>query len=40
MSTHSRCSGASNEYPQRMFLVRNKKNIINFLLVKAPYMEL
>ena len=31
--------GASNEYPQHMFLMRNKKNI-DILLKKAPYQEL
>ena len=28
--------GASNEYPQHMFLWRNKKNIDTFGLKKAP----
>ena len=32
--------GASNEYPQYMFLSRIKKNIDTFLLKKAPYQEL
>ena len=32
--------GVSNEYPQRIFLWRNKKNINNFRLKKAPYLEL
>ena len=31
--------GASNEYPQHMFLWRNKKNIIVFLLKKVPDLE-
>ena len=29
-----------NEYPQHMFLWRNKKNIIPFWLKKVPYLEL
>ena len=33
--------GASNEYPQYVFLWRSKKNMINiFLLKKAYYLEL
>ena len=32
--------GASNEYPQHIFLSRNKKNIDTFWLKKAPYQEL
>ena len=32
--------GASNEYPQHMFLWRNTKNINTFGLKKAPYLEL
>ena len=32
--------GASNEYPQPMFLSRNKKNIDTFWLEKVPYQEL
>ena len=33
--------GASNEYPQHMFLCRNKKNIIiTYRLIKVPYLEL
>ena len=32
--------GASNEYPQHMFLWRNKKNINTFGLEKASYQEL
>ena len=32
--------GASNEYPQHMFLSRNKKNIATFWLKNAPYQEL
>ena len=32
--------GASNEYPQRMFSLRNKKNIDIFWLKKVPYPEL
>ena len=32
--------GASNEYPQHMFSLRNKKNIDTFLLKKVPYQEL
>ena len=31
--------GASNEYPQHMFLWRNKKTITPFGLKKAPYLE-
>ena len=29
------CSGTSNEYPQHMFLLRNKKNIDTFLVEKC-----
>ena len=32
--------GASNEYPQHMFLLCNKKNIDTSMLKKAPYQEL
>ena len=32
--------GASNEYQQRMFLSKNKKNIDTFWLKKASYQEL
>ena len=32
--------GASNEYPQHMFLWRNKKNINTFGLKKAPELVL
>ena len=32
--------GASNEYPQHMFSLGNKKNIDTFWLKKAPYQEL
>ena len=32
--------GASNEYPQHMFLLRNKKNISTFLLKKMHYLEI
>ena len=32
--------GASNEYPQNMFSLRNKKNIGIFQLKKAPYLLL
>ena len=32
--------GTSNEYPQHMFLWRNKKNISIFLLKKVLYLEL
>ena len=32
--------GTSNEYPQRMFLWRNKKNINTFWLKNMPYLEL
>ena len=32
--------GASNEYLQHTFLLRNKKNIDTFWLKKAPYQEL
>ena len=31
---------ASNEYPQHMFSLRNKKNIDTFWWKKAPYQEL
>ena len=34
------CWGASNEYPQHMFLLRNKKNTDIFWLEKTPYQEL
>ena len=32
--------GASNEYPQHMFLWLNKKNITSFRQKKVPYLEL
>ena len=32
--------GASNEYPQHMFSLRNKKNISIFRMKKAPYLLL
>ena len=32
--------GASNEYPQHMFLSRNKKDISIFRMKKAPYLLL
>ena len=32
--------GASNEYPQHMFLWTNKKNINIFWLKKVPYLKL
>ena len=32
--------GASNEYPQHMFLLRNKKDISIFRMKKAPYLLL
>ena len=32
--------GTSYEYPQHMFLSRNKKNMASFWLKKAPYQEL
>ena len=32
--------GTSNEYPQHMFLWRNKENISTFYLKKVPYLEL
>ena len=32
--------GASNEYPQHMFLLRNKKYIGIFRIKKAPYLLL
>ena len=32
--------GASNEYPQHMFLLRNKKDISSFLMKKVPYLLL
>ena len=31
---------SSNEYPQHMFLWRNKKHINNFWLKEVPYLEL
>ena len=35
MSKHGLLRGASNEYPQHMFLLRNKKNIDTFWLKKS-----
>ena len=32
--------GASNEYPQYMFLLRNKKDISIFRMEKVPYLLL
>ena len=32
--------GASNEYPQHMFLLRNKKDISIFRMKKVPYLLL
>ena len=32
--------GASNEYPQHMFLLRNKKDISIFPMKKVPYLLL
>ena len=32
--------GTSNEYPQHMFLLRNKKDISIFWMKKAPYLLL
>ena len=32
--------GASNEYPQHMFLLRNKKDISIFQMKKVPYLLL
>ena len=32
--------GTSNEYPQHMFLLRNKKNISSFRMKKVPYQLL
>ena len=32
--------GTSNEYPQHMFLLRNKKDISIFRMKKAPYLLL
>ena len=32
--------GSSNEYPQHMFLLRNKKDIITFRMKKVPYLLL
>ena len=32
--------GASNEYPQHMFVLGNKKNTDTFWMEKAPYQEL
>ena len=43
MSTHNICfrqRGASNEYPQPMFSLKNKKNTDTFWLKKAPYQEI
>ena len=41
MGTHlKRLTEASNEYPQRKFLLRNKKDISIFLMKKAPYLLL
>ena len=34
------CWGTSNEYPQHIFLLRNKKNIYTFLWKKVAYLEL
>ena len=36
MSTDNICRGASNEYPQHMFLWRNKKNS-NIFGLKSAY---
>ena len=33
-------SGASNEYPQHMFLLSNKKDISIFRMKKVPYLLL
>ena len=32
--------GTSNEYPQHMFLLRNKKDITIFRMKKVPYLLL
>ena len=32
--------GASNEYPQHMFSLRNKKDISSFWMKKMPYLLL
>ena len=32
--------GTSNEYPQDMFLLRNKKDISSFRMKKVPYLLL
>ena len=41
VSLEAHWEGASNEYPQHMFMSRNKKNICNFRLKKkSPYPEL
>ena len=32
--------GASNEYPQHMFSLRNKKDISSFRMKKVPYLLL
>ena len=34
------CRGASNEYPQHMFSLRNKNDISIFRMKKAPYQLL
>ena len=39
-SLEAPCKGASNEYPQHMFLLRNKKDISIFRMKIAPYLLL
>ena len=40
MSTEAPRRGASHEYPQYMFLLRNKKDISFFQMKKEPYLLL
>ena len=39
-SLEAPCRGTSNEYPQHMFLLRNKKDISIFRMKKVPYLLL
>ena len=39
-SLEAPCRGASNEYPQHMFLLRNKKDISIFWMKEVPYLLL
>ena len=34
------CCGTSNEYPQHMFSLRNKKDVSIFQMKKVPYLLL